>query len=196
MNHHQQLESLLARQAITDQIHRYCHAIDRCDLEMLSSVFHANSTHEHGSYQGSSAAFCGFAMDLLEKIDATQHIAGNVLIDIVSESLAFSETYWISHHRIAAGIALPSAFADHNLEIDEDVMIGGRYIDRFERRDNVWKIAHRTGIHDWQRWMISDPRGFLQLPAGQRGGRSPDDVTYRFTVDSKPHIFMQGAYHG
>ncbi len=28
---------------------------------------------------------------------------------------------------------------------------GGRYVDRFERRDGEWKIAHRTVVHEWDK---------------------------------------------
>lgn len=194
MNPHQQLEQLLAKQAITEQIHRYCRAIDRCDGALLSSVFHDDATHAHGPYQGPSAAFCSFALELLAKLDATQHLIGNVLIELIDDNTAFSESCWTAFHRIAAGVELPAAFADHDQGLDEDVMIGGRYIDRFERRDGIWKIAHRIGVHDWQRWMPSDPRGFLQLPEAQRGARGGADLTYRFNVDGKQHIFLQSYF--
>ena len=28
-------------------------------------------------------------------------------------------------------------------------VIGGRYLDKYERRDGRWKISHRIGIEDW-----------------------------------------------
>ena len=28
-------------------------------------------------------------------------------------------------------------------------VVGGRYLDRFERRDGQWKIAHRLYVMDW-----------------------------------------------
>ena len=28
---------------------------------------------------------------------------------------------------------------------------GGRYLDRFERRDGEWRIAHRTVVHEWDK---------------------------------------------
>ena len=49
------LESLLAKQAITEVIHRYARAIDRLDESLLRSVFHPGSSHNH-FYQGPSSA--------------------------------------------------------------------------------------------------------------------------------------------
>ena len=60
----------------------------------------------------------------------------------------------------------------------EDVLIGGRYIDRFERRDGVWRIIQRTGVHDWRRYEAPADHGFYQTPPAQRGRRNRDDQVY------------------
>ncbi|HEY8351680.1 MAG TPA: nuclear transport factor 2 family protein [Sphingomonadales bacterium] len=172
------LRQLQDRQEITDLIHRYCRALDRCDEELLRSVFHPDSTHEHGPYKGTSAEFCGFAMDLLRSIGPTQHHLGNVLIDLQGD-VAYAESYFVAYHRIPAN--MPSAqgiMADHTPGVEEDLFIGGRYVDRFERRGGQWKIAHRTGIHDWQRWETADERGFRSPASGLIGRRDRSDPVY------------------
>lgn len=171
------IRDLKDRQEITDQIHRYCRAIDRCDEALLRSVFHPDSTHDHGPYHGPSSDFCGFALDLLRLLTATQHHVGNILIDLQGDR-AYSEAYWVAYHHVPPGVDLPGPMADHDRSHAEDLFIGGRYIDRFERRDGVWKIAHRFGIHDWQRWDRSDERGFRDLDPLKRGRRDHQDRAY------------------
>lgn len=172
------VRQLQDRQEITDQIHRYCRALDRCDGELLRSVFHADSTHEHGPFTGSSQDFCRFAIDFLKSIGATQHHLANVLIDVQGD-VAFTESYFVAYHRIPADLEDPQgALADHTPGLEEDLFIAGRYIDRFERRGGQWKIAHRTGVHDWQRWEPADERGFQGPVSGLIGRRDKTDPVY------------------
>ena len=50
---------------IADVVYKYCRAIDRMDRELLESVFHEDSIHHHGEYEGPSSDFCNFAFDIL-----------------------------------------------------------------------------------------------------------------------------------
>ena len=47
---------------------------------------------------------------------------------------------------------------------------GGRYVDRFERRDGEWRIAHRNLVHEWDKVEHVE----LAFPPGRypEGGRS------------------------
>jgi hypothetical protein len=54
---------------------------------------------------------------------------------------------------------------------------GGRYVDRFERRDGEWKIADRVVVHEW-----STLEPLTAAFPGQRfvqGRRDGDDVSYQ-----------------
>lgn len=171
------IADLLAKQAITEVIYRYCRAVDRCDAELLSGCFHADATHNHGVFDGRSADFCRFALQLLAMIGSTQHHVGNVLI-AVDGARAHSEAYWVAHHRILANGPGEEAGIFASRGIDEDLFIGGRYIDRFECRGSVWRIAHRIGVHDWQRYETAAERDFKALPASMRGTRGRQDRSY------------------
>jgi len=47
------LAELLAKQAITEQIYRYCRAMDRVDSELGKSVWHADGLADYGPmFQG------------------------------------------------------------------------------------------------------------------------------------------------
>ena len=165
------LDRLNSRAEITEVVLRYVRAIDRCDEELLRSCFHPDSRHRHGSFDGASADFCGHAMAVCRAVEATHHQLGPVSIELVGET-AFVETYFTSHHRF--GAVPPPGGEPH-----EDRFMGGRYIDRFERRAGVWKIAERQGINEWLRYEPSSDRGFWSGPAGQRGRRDRDDPVYR-----------------
>jgi len=38
---------------------------------------------------------------------------------------------------------------------DVDVVVGGRYLDKYEKRDDIWKILERTIVTDWAH--VNDP---------------------------------------
>jgi hypothetical protein len=138
---------------------------------MLRSCFHPDARHRHGSFEGSSADFCAFALDAVAQVEATHHQLGPVSIELAGE-VAWTETYFTSLHRF--GAVAPSGGRPH-----EDRFAGGRYVDRFERRDGVWKIAERRGISEWQRYEPSSDGGFWDGPAEHRGRRDAADPVYR-----------------
>lgn len=171
------LRTLADRQAITDQCHRYCRALDRMDETLLRSVFHPDATHSHGGYEGTSARFCTYALAVLAELDRTQHHLGNVLIDLLGDA-AHVESYFLAYHRLPKGRACTGVFERHDTARDEDVWIGGRYIDRFQRRDGLWRIAHRIGLHDWESWCAADERHFGLMGPDMVGRRWPGDPVY------------------
>ena len=59
-------------------------------------------------------------------------------------------------------------------------MIAGRYIDRYEMREGVWKIAYRSERNDWSRMSPANDIYFDSAPDGLRGSRR-DDAVYDTT---------------
>lgn len=173
------LRQLAARAEITDQVHRYCRAIDRCDPDLLKTVFHADAIIDHGAFKAPAAVFCENTIPFIQKLEITTHHLSNVLVDFESENKAVVESCWTAFHRIAAGVELPAIFADHDPAREEDLLVGGRYIDRFEDRGEGWKIAGRIGLHDWHAWAPSDKRNFPSIiPAETVGLRDESDRSY------------------
>ena len=170
MDAHPLLEELKSRAEITEVVLRYCRGIDRCDEALLRSCFHPDATHEHGGFKGRSADFCDFALQLVEQVRFTHHQLGPVSIELAGE-VAYTETYFTSLHRYGA---TPPPGGRPN----EDRFAGGRYVDRFARRDGVWKIAHRRGISEWLRYEPSSDGGFWDGPPEQRGRRDRSDPVY------------------
>lgn len=165
------LQALEDRDAIAEVVVRYCRAIDRCDEVLLRSCFHPDATHRHGGFEGASADFCTLALGLVRALVLTHHQLGPVSIELRGD-VAFTETYFTSLHRF--GPAPPPGGKPH-----EDRIARGRYIDRFERRDGAWRIAHRHGVTEWMRYDAGDDRGFFDGPADQRGRRDGSDPVYR-----------------
>ncbi len=156
------------REAIRDCIFRWFRAIDRCDRALAKTTFWDDATDDHGLFVGSFAEFAEWGINKLLEMQQTQHMAGNILIRIDGDT-AYSETYLQAYHRALREDGTPY-----------DYVIGARYLDRFERRDDEWRVAHRKIARDWFRdyqdsgdWDIG-PWGMPQ----KMGGRMPDDASY------------------
>ena len=174
------LELTADKMAIMDVVYKYCRAIDRLDRELLESVFHEDSIHHHGEYKGPSKQFCDFAFDILSTMEHTQHLVGNILIE-VKDNIAWSESYWQAYHRMAKGKSFEGQggfIADHNPEIDEDVFVSGRYIDKLEKRNGEWKIIKRQGVHDWVRFEPASDKGWREGPGPAPGRGDRSDPAY------------------
>jgi ketosteroid isomerase-like protein len=160
------LRELLDEREIREVLYRYCHAIDRVDKEELRSVYHEDAYDDHGVFSGPASEFVEWVFpQMTEATIAISHLVGNVRIELRGD-VAFVESYYqsISQMRVPEGARprLRSA--------------GGRYVDRFERRDGVWRIAHRRVIGDWDKLeeieLAYEPGSF---PPGRR---SRDDPSY------------------
>ena len=159
-----ELKELLDKQAITELSYRYSRACDRLDRELLSSVYWLDGTDDHGVFKGDAPAYIDWVMDFLAGWISTHHDNSNILIDLNGDA-ATGEVHWVGYYRFeTAGVV-----QDH---------IGvGRYIDRYERREDEWRIKHRTCLSDWSR---TEPAN-LPLPDATNpliGKRGPTDLVY------------------
>jgi len=133
-----ELRELLEKQKITECLYRYCRAIDRCDPELLKSVYHPEARDEHGMYSGTGWDFVGVVIPYLQKMGSTTHQISNILIDIKGD-VANVESYCTAFH----------ADVPDEKGALKDFIVGARYVDRFEKRDGEWKVAHRQCVFDW-----------------------------------------------
>ncbi len=157
------VDALLSRQQIADVIYRYARGIDRRDFELVRSCYHSDAYDDHGSFKGTVSDFVAAADSFTARWTATQHFMGNMLIEIEGE-VARAETYAVAYHRRE----------DADGHGKDDVM-GIRYVDRFERRSGVWRIAYRVVATEWRRVdLVSGARGRGQT--GVWGTRDANDV--------------------
>ncbi len=147
------LATLAARQEIADVIHRYARGIDRIDPELVRSCYHPDAYDDHGTMKGTVDQFVAGIDAFLRRYVATMHFMGNMLIEVDGD-VARAETYAVAYHR--------EELADGS---GRDDIWGIRYVDRFERRDGAWKIAHRVVAQEWRR---VDP-----IPVGRVRGGGP-----------------------
>jgi hypothetical protein len=135
-----EIRRLLDRVEIQQLLNDYCRACDRCDEDLLRSLFHEDATEDHGGlHAGTAASFCDMAIPLLRSVGPTTHIVANLTLDFEASDIAHGEAYGVAFHRVEAdGEQLDSIFAV-------------RVLDRYERRMGRWKIAHRRIVYDWNR---------------------------------------------
>ena len=159
----QELERLVAVQAITDRIYQYSRAVDRLDADLLRDVYWPDGTDDHGIFTGSAPDYVEWVMSFVGAWISTHHDNSNVMVDLDGDT-AFVESHWTGWYRLPH----PDGYVD--------LVSCGRYLDRFERRDAEWRIAHRTCLSDWSQQTVQqgEPRAAHRL-SGRRG---PTDLVY------------------
>ena len=132
------VQTLLDKQEIYEVLCRYCRAIDRHDEDLMRSVYHPDALDHHGMFDGKASDFCEFFMrrEVRGGLKGASHRITNVLIELKGD-VAHSECYYHAYIR------------SENEGQDYLYLVDGRYLDRFERRNGVWKIAERYCVFDW-----------------------------------------------
>lgn len=167
----EKLQRLLARTEICEVLARYARGVDRADGELLTSCYHADAIEEHaGNYSGNAHEYVDGAIGRIQKMGVMHHLLGSSHIEFDGDK-AWVETYvWTFLRMDGEGDAL-------------DTFTGGRLIDRFERREGSWKIAHRRTILDWNR-DIPSAEGWcgglfnFDNPGALRGSKDRSDPSY------------------
>jgi ketosteroid isomerase-like protein len=168
----ERLQAMLDRSEMRDILARYARGIDRGDAELLKSCYHADAIEEHaGNYDGNAHDYIDGAIPRVMQMGAMQHLLGSSHFDINGDT-AYVETNVWTFVRFTK---------DDGDEID--TFTGGRLVDRFEKRDGTWKIAHRWTVLDWNRdtpsaegWCL-DMFDFSQKGA-RLGIKGKDDPSY------------------
>ncbi|MBV9995628.1 MAG: nuclear transport factor 2 family protein [Caulobacteraceae bacterium] len=159
------LRELADRQAITELIYLYCRGLDRMDEPR--AIYHPDAREERGEgvFEGRAHDMIAAALKALRKrYVATQHFIGNILIELDGD-LAWGESYFHAYHR------LPDPPPGAPPRDDGEFVMAGRYLDRFERRDGVWKIAHRRMVNDWNHTRKVAEGYFERFPGAYRSRR-------------------------
>jgi hypothetical protein len=160
------LDDLLAEAEIRDVHLRYCRANDRRDEALMRACFHPDAVIELHK-ELSVEEFIALGRQILSRYTVTWHNTGNQLVEVQGDA-AWAEHYTISSHRIAGDDKGP----------ERDWIAHGRYIDRMERRDGIWRIARRRLVVDYTRMDAVQP-GDPAIPGGSGGGaRDRSDPSY------------------
>ena len=130
------LQALIDRQDILDVLHQYAHGCDRGDEPRIVDTYHPGAWDNHGSYQGTGHDFAKIVCTNNGERETMSHLMGQSQIRIDGDS-AGAETYFN---------ATIQRLVDDVRYID---MMGGRYVDRLERRDGQWRIQDRVCTCEW-----------------------------------------------
>ena len=163
------LTGLLDREAIRDCMYRYCRGIDRFDEAALRSAYWPDATDQHGRYSGPVEGFFELVKQGYSANPRNVHQVSNILIEFESETVAVVESYFNALQR--------SSRKDGTLN---QVLLAGRYCDRFEKRGGEWRVAKRVVVYDWVEEQTppeqaEDVRFGLRKPIG---GSCPQDPIY------------------
>ena len=122
---------LVARHRIMNALADHSRGVDRADANLLGSAYHPDATVDYGFFAGPAADLIAILAGAQKGAPPTLHRTANIEIRISGDH-AVSESYVI-------------AYAE---EAEVQRMVFGRYLDRHECRDGVWKITHRTYVMD------------------------------------------------
>ncbi len=161
------------RLAIAEVLATHSRGVDRADEAILKSAYWPDAEVAYGGYNGPAMGFCEALPTSIRRWANTAHRVTNTLIDL-RDNEARVESYVTAYHYLANDDAP-----------DTEMTYIGRYLDHMTKRDDVWKIQHRTVVMDWNQ--NADATAILEGPPFDglaRGGREPQDPLYTFLEQS------------
>jgi hypothetical protein len=156
------LQRLLDKEEIREALLRYTRGVDRHDTALAVSAYHPDASDDHGAYIGGVEGVIRHANTVhTQSWDIHHHFITNETIELEGDT-AHAETYFLATLRRKTGV------------ID---LVGGRYIDRLERRDGRWAIADRACLVEWN-GEIPSARGDVDEELFLRGRWDRQDISY------------------
>ena len=189
------IQELIDRTRIYDVLTRYCRALDRCDVDLMRSVYWDDARDDHGVFNGGAQEFAEFIIrEIQQWFEVTMHAIMNVHMEL-DDKTACTESYLFAYHKVRGdrekieeifGSKYLSQFDWSKVDgIPHVFYYGGRYVDRLEKREGEWKIAHRQVVMDWNHNEISsgifDEGMFKTLTL--RGTRGHSDPVFKNVID-------------
>jgi hypothetical protein len=167
-----ELKAFLDREKIRECIVRLARGEDRRYADLIRNCWWPDAQFDYGVHNGDFAAYLAWVVPGSDAIKNTQHVLGQSFVELEGDA-ARAETHAVSYHRV-----------DYGTE-ERDTCIGGRYLDRMEKRNGEWRIANRLMLYDWyQDWgqSIDWSQGVMGLPfsAEHFSGRSVGDHSESF----------------
>ena len=160
------LQSLLDHRAIEQLVIRYCRATDRRDWSAMAALYHEDAQDDHGAlFQGSARDYIAWLPSMAQKLTATWHQISNHCIEVRGDQ-AEGEVYILAWH------LKPTKDSGN-----EQIVTGGRYLDRYEKRDGIWKFLRRKAVMDWNEVQPA----LMRWPAdGGHGAADPSHTWFEF----------------
>lgn len=157
----------LDRSEILDCLTRYPRGMDRLDRELARSAYHEGAIDDHVGFVGEVDDFLDWAFTYHGGQVRHQHYITNHSVELNGDE-AHAETYYM-FIGTESDPALPLT------------VFGGRYVDRFERREGKWGIAVRLCLVEW----ATDPKSLLPPDAAEM--LAATGIIARNATDSSYH---------
>ena len=153
------LQQLLDKQAIREVVMRYCRGVDRGDADLLASAYWPDATDDHPGDQHFTGETIGPEMvaSMLRNMQSTNHQITTQTIEVDGDTAA-GESYSLGNHVMGDGRRLRTLV---------------RYLDRFEKRDDQWRILHRLCLNDAVEVRPPDESKLGPPPPGRRDRSDP-----------------------
>lgn len=174
------IEELLDRQDIVDCLTRMSRAADRFDKELFLSAYHEDATIAAGPFVGGPEALYEWSKALQETTySATSHKLLNHSFDFDGDN-AHVETYYIFVGCIGE---------------ETNLIAGGRYIDRFEKRVGKWGLVMRNNFVEWTSAVpaMGNPLGEIaDLHLNGLPARDTSDPSYQRPLPNRRDAHIPG----
>lgn len=138
MTRDEKIDAMLDKHEITELLYAYCNAADRHDHVKMRSLYHEDAWDDHGSFfKGPAMEF----IDMLPEIQSTMEILHHNMTTkniTLNGDKAEGEIYMIAFHKFKIEDGSSA-----------DLLVGGRYFDKYEKRNGRWKFSLRAAGADW-----------------------------------------------
>jgi hypothetical protein len=160
------MQLMLDKHELRELGQTYCRGIDRQDFPLVRGLYHDDAIDDHGDmFKGGPDDYVAWLPTIMAMWDATVHSISNALYQVQGDK-AEGELYVVAYHRTHG----PDA---------KEIIVGGRYLDKYEKRDGVWKFFRRSLAMDWCNVQAVNEDDYKTFAAGAVRGR-PDagDASY------------------
>jgi ketosteroid isomerase-like protein len=160
------VSELADQQAVRDVIASIARAIDRLDFELLASCYTADAVDERHGVTREIDVFLEWVQPILHGMQSTLHSISTQLVEVEGDT-AYAESYVMARH---FSVTTPG-------EPAHEWFVYCRYLDRFQRTDGRWLLAHRRCAYEPG---TVNPTTLELVPDAILGGsRSREDPSYR-----------------
>ena len=171
----EKLQIVWDRQEIEQLMYRHARSLDRMDAELMKSCYWEDGIEEHQDpiypdlfhYNGSAWVFVPMAMEGFKALKATQHRISNILIELDGDK-ATAESYVWAYH-----------VADED-GVEKEGILGGRHLFLLEKRNDEWRIKHRSTVFDWNQNQNASAIWSENFSDKYRGKRDDSDASHDY----------------
>lgn len=129
------LQQLADREAIREVANRYSYGVDRLDAECMRSAYWPEAIDDHGVFVGNAWEFVDRVVSTHGRWAFTMHATTNHMIELGDDGVsATGQLYNVS-----------TLLSDDRSTLNTWF---GRYLDRYEKRGDEWRIIHRVCVHE------------------------------------------------